>query len=157
MTMPESWYTRLERIGFNFFPAVFGTGATVTYIASDYREVRVRLPLSWRTRNYVGTIFGGSMYAATDPIYMVMLYKLLGSNYIIWDKAATIRFRKPGRATLYATCIVDTTETQAIQETLETRPSIDRVYQIELTDAEGVVHASIEKTVCVGRKNRTAA
>ena len=120
--MPESWSTRLERIGFNFFPAVFGTGATITYIASDYREVRVRLPLSWRTRNYVGTIFGGSMYAATDPIYMVMLYKLLGSKYIVWDKAATIRFRKPGRATLYAKFVVDTSETQAIRDILKTRP-----------------------------------
>ena len=84
MMMSESWFTRLERIGFNFFPAMFGTGATVTYIASDYREVRMRLPLSWRTRNYVGTIFGGSIYAATDPSYMVMHYKLLGSNYIIY-------------------------------------------------------------------------
>ncbi len=155
--MPESWSTRLERIGFNFFPAVFGTGATVTYIASDYREVRVRLPLSWRTRNYVGTIFGGSMYAATDPIYVVMLYKLLGSKYIIWDKAAAIRFRRPGRATLYAKFVVDASETQMIEHILETRPSIDRVYQIELIDAEGVVHASIEKTVYVGRKNGSAA
>ena len=155
--MPESWSTRLERIGFNLFPAVFGTGATITYIASDYREVRVRLPLSWRTRNYVGTIFGGSMYAATDPIYMVMLYKLLGSKYIVWDKAATIRFRKPGRATLYAKFVVDTSETQAIRDILKTRPSVDRVYQIELTDAKGVVHANIEKTVYVGRKNGTAA
>jgi Domain of unknown function (DUF4442) len=97
------------------------------------------------------------MYAATDPIYMVMLSKLLGSSYIVWDKAATIRFRKPGRATLYATFVVDATETQAIQEMLETRSSIDRVYQIELTDAAGVVHASIEKTVYVRRKDRAIA
>ena len=54
--MSESWQTRLRRWGFNFFPAYRGTGARITYIAADWREVRIRLPLSWRTRNYVGTI-----------------------------------------------------------------------------------------------------
>jgi len=59
--------------------------------------VRIRLPLIWRTRNYVGTIFGGSLYGAVDPIYMIMLIKALGPDYIVWDKAATIRFLRPGR------------------------------------------------------------
>ena len=98
--MPESWRSRLQRWGFNLFPAWRGTGARVTYVADDWREVRVRLPLSWRTRNYVGTIFGGSLYGAADPIYMIMLIKVLGPGYVVWDKAATIRFRKPGTATL---------------------------------------------------------
>src|SRR6266540_456863 len=58
--MPESWHTRWLRWKMKLFPAWRGTGATVTYIAGDFRELRVKLPLSWRTRNYVGTIFGGS-------------------------------------------------------------------------------------------------
>ena len=74
--MPESMRSRLARWGFNVFPAYWGTGARVTYIADDYREMHVRLPLTWRTRNYVGTIFGGSMYAAIDPVYMIMLMKI---------------------------------------------------------------------------------
>ena len=94
---------RWLRLLFNVFPAYRGTGARVTYIAEDFSEVRVKLPLSWRTRNYVGTIFGGSIYGAVDPMYMIMLIKLLGSDYIVWDKAASIRFRKPGRTTLFAT------------------------------------------------------
>ena len=66
--MPESFESRKMRWGFNLFPAFRGTGARVTYIASDFHEARVRLPLSWRTRNYVGTIFGGSLYGAVDPM-----------------------------------------------------------------------------------------
>ena len=97
------------------------------------------------------------MYAATDPIYMVMLSKLLGSQYIVWDKAATIRFKKPGRTTLYARFTVDATETKAIQELLLTHAATDRVYQVDLTDAAGVVHASIEKTVYIRCKNRAIA
>jgi acyl-coenzyme A thioesterase PaaI-like protein len=149
--MPESWRTRLERFGFNLFPAVFSTGATITYIANDYREVRLRLPLTWRTRNYVGTIFGGSMYSAVDPIYMVMLYRVLGRDYVIWDKAASIRFKKPGRSTLFAQFRLEETEIQAIQRELKTQAAVDRVYTVDLTDALGVVHATVEKTVYVRR------
>ena len=88
---------------FNLWPCFRGTGARVTHIADDWSELRVRLPLSRRTRNYVGTIFGGSMYAAVDPFQMLMLIQRLGPEYVVWDKAATIRFRQPGRSTLTAT------------------------------------------------------
>src|SRR5690349_10454914 len=101
--MAESLQSRLQRWGFNRFPAFRGTGGRITYIASDWREVRLQVPLSRRTRNYVGTIYGGSMYGAVDPIYMVMLIRLLGPEYIVWDKSASITFKRPGRSTLYAT------------------------------------------------------
>lgn len=147
--MPESWATRRTRWGFNLFPAWRGTGARVTYIAADWRELRVRLPLSWRTRNYVGTIFGGSLYGAVDPMYMIMLIHVLGPAYTVWDKAATIRFRKPGRATLYARFLLDDAEIATIRRLLETEPSIDRVYTMDLADANGLVHASVEKTIYI--------
>ena len=149
--MPESWASRRMRWGFNLFPAFRGTGARVTYIAGDFREARVRLPLSWRTRNYVGTIFGGSLYGAVDPMYMILLIKILGPRYTVWDKAATIRFVKPGRGTLYATFRIEEAEIDAIREALETAPSVDRVYRVELTDTAGVVHAAVEKTIYIRR------
>jgi acyl-coenzyme A thioesterase PaaI-like protein len=150
--VPESWATRRTRWGFNLFPAWRGTGARVTYISADWREVRVRLPLSWRTRNYVGTIFGGSLYGAADPMYMIMLIHVLGPGYTVWDKAATIRFRKPGRSTLFARFHLEAAEIAEIRRLLESVPSIDRVYTVDLVDAEGVVHASVDKTTYI-RKN----
>jgi acyl-coenzyme A thioesterase PaaI-like protein len=150
--VPESWRTRITRWGFNLFPAWRGTGARVTHIAADWREVRVRLPLSWRTRNYVGTIFGGSLYGAADPMYMIMLIKNLGPGYAVWDKAATIRFRKPGRTTLFARFVLEEAELDEIRRLLETAASIERVYTVDLADAEGTVHATVEKTIHV-RKN----
>ena len=100
--MPESFKTRRFRWFWNFFPAYRGTGARIIYVADDFREVRIKLPLSWRSRNYVGSIFGGSLYGSVDPIYMLMLIHILGPEYVVWDKAAKIRFRKPGKKTLYA-------------------------------------------------------
>jgi hypothetical protein len=143
------------RWGFNFFPAYRGTGARVTYMSGDFREVHVKLPLNWRTRNYVGTIFGGSLYGAVDPHYMLMLIKILGRDYVVWDKAATIRFKKPGRGTLYSRFVISEEEIETIRRRLETEHSIDRVYRADLVDADGVVHAEVEKTVYIRRKDRT--
>lgn len=141
----------MTRWWFNWFPAYRGTGAWVTAIASDWREVRIKLPRNIQTYNYVGTIFGGSMYAAVDPFYMIMLIRNLGKEYVVWDKAATIRFRKPGRSTLYARFTLDEAELQAIRDALKESRSIDRVYHINLTDAQGVIHAEIEKVIYIRR------
>ena len=149
--MPESFASRLQRWKFNLFPAYRGTGGRITYVAGDFREVRVRLPLSWRTRNAVGTIFGGSLYGAVDPVYMIMLIRLLGPAYVVWDKAAEIRFIRPGRSTLTATFTIDDGELEAIrQET--TKGPIDRFYSVDLIDDNEVVHATVRKTIYVRRK-----
>jgi hypothetical protein len=150
--MPESFESRIMRWRFNLFPAYRGTGARVTYIASDFRELRVRIPLSWRTKNAVGTIFGGSLYGAVDPIYMILLMRVLGREYVVWDKASTIRFRKPGRMTLTATFRVDEAELEAIRNATATGEPVDRSYNVDIVDAEGVVHASVEQVIYVRRK-----
>ncbi len=150
--MPESFKSRVLRWKFNLFPAYRGSGARVTYIADDFRELRVRLRLSLRTRNYVGTIFGGSMYAAVDPMYMIMLIQLLGRDYVVWDKAATIRFRRPGRSTLFATFTLGDAELEAIRAATASGQSIDRTYNVDLVDADGLVHASVEKVIYIKRK-----
>jgi acyl-coenzyme A thioesterase PaaI-like protein len=150
--MAESLRTRVQRLGFNWFPAYRATGGRITFIAADWREIRIRLPLNLRTRNYVGTLFGGSMYGAVDPIYMVMLIRTLGPGFVVWDKAASIRFRRPGRTTLYARFVLDDAELDAIHAALRAAPTVDRTYTVDLTDAEGVVHATVEKVIHVRRK-----
>ena len=153
--MPESFKSRRFRWGFNLFPAYRGTGGRVTYIADDFREVHVKLPLNWRTRNYVGTIYGGSIYGAVDPIYMLMLMQILGKEYVVWDKAATIRFKKPGKEALYVDFQVDQNEIDEIKRLAETERSIDRNYNLELKDKNGVVHAFIEKTIYISKRKET--
>ena len=145
------------RWGFNLFPAFWGTGARVDYISSDLREVLVRIPHGWSTRNYVGTTFGGSMYAAVDPFYAIMLMQNLGPGYIVWDKAAAIRYRRPGLTALYARFTLGEGELRGIREELaaggrDGRGSVDRVYSVDLTDASGEIHATVEKTLYIRRK-----
>ncbi len=152
MNMSDRFESRLARWKFNLFPAYRGTGGRVVYIADDFREIRVKVPLSWRTRNYVGTIYGGSMYGAVDPIYMLMLIKILGRDYVVWDKAANIRFKKPGKQTLYVDFRLSDDEIGEIKRLAENEKSIDRIYNVELKDKSGVVHAQIEKTIYISKK-----
>ncbi|HLF15953.1 MAG TPA: DUF4442 domain-containing protein [Candidatus Thermoplasmatota archaeon] len=142
-------HPKLFRHVINFFPAYRGTGAWVTAIAPDWSEMRIRLPLSWRTRNYVGTIFGGSLYAAVDPMFMFMLMHRLGPDYLVWDKAASVRFRRPGRAQLTAVCRMPDAEVAEVKRLLQTAEKVDRTYTVDLVDKEGAVHASVEKVVNV--------
>ena len=148
----ESLRTRLRRLRFNFFPAFRATGARVIYLSEDMRKLRIRLPLNFRTRNIHGTLFGGAMYAATDPLYAVLVKVALGPGFIIWDKAGAIRYKKPGRSTLYAECSLSDSQVASMKKRLEAESSVDLDYEIELLDERGVVHAIVQKTIYAGRK-----
>lgn len=150
--MPESFRTMLRRIWFNHWPCYRGSGGRITYMADDYKHIRVKIPLNRNTRNIMGTIYGGSMYSAIDPFYMDMLMKLLGNDYIVWDKAASIRFMKPGRKNLFAEFYMTDREIDTIKEELMDKKSIDRHYKVELKDKEGKVYAIVEKTVFVRKR-----
>ncbi len=151
--MPESWRSRLLRLRLNWIPAYRGTGARIAFISDDFLEVRIRLPLSWRTRNYVGTIFGGSLYGAIDPIYMVMLIRALGPEFVVWDKAASLRFLRPGRSTLHATFRLDAGTVAGIAAEARAAGRMTRDFEIELVDAEGQVCFACTKTIHVRWKS----
>ena len=152
MALLNSVTNKLRCWSFYYFACYRGTGARMRFIAPDWSEIRLDVPLSWRTRNYLGTIFGGSIYASIDPIYMIMLIRRLGPEFVVWDKAATIQFKKPGRETLQARFVVSDEELAAIRAVLETKRSVDRNYLVELVDGSGTVCATIEKVIYIRRR-----
>jgi len=143
------------RLSLNLFPAFRRTGGRAIYFSDDMRHARVEVPLNWKTRNYVGTIYGGSIYGAVDPFYMLMFIKQLGPDYIVWDKAAVIRFKRPGRMTLTAEFHIDGEELDSIRSELEQKEKIDRVYMVELRDRDDTLCATVEKTIHFRKKQTT--
>jgi acyl-coenzyme A thioesterase PaaI-like protein len=89
----------LEKL-INFYPSLMGAGIRSRSI--DERTVAVEMKLNIFNRNIVGVHFGGSLYAMCDPWFMLILMRLLGDHYTVWDKAASIQFRRPGRGTVKA-------------------------------------------------------
>jgi len=134
-----------------YFPFL-GAGIRLKKVADDYRYVRVEMPLTWYNRNYVGTQFGGSIYAMCDPIYMLMLMQNLGREYIVWDKAANIDFIKPGRRRLIAEFRWTQDEIEFIKE--KTKGGDKYVFDKEVLifDSEGTLIAKVIKTLYVRLK-----
>lgn len=152
MTTPESLKNRFFRYGINLYPMFFGTGGKVLFIAGDWKKVVVRLSLNIWTRNYVGTIFGGSQFSATDPMYMVMLINILGDDYVVWDKSANIQFKKPGKGKLTSEFIYTEDEINQIKQITATAGKYEFTKISSWIDAKGEVVSTIEKSVYVATK-----
>jgi hypothetical protein len=140
------------RRGVNLWPPFLGMGSRVRRIAPDMKSIDVEMKLRWWNANYVGTHFGGSLFAMTDPFYMLMLMANLGRDYIVWDKAASIRYRKPGKGTVRAEFRLTDAELDDIREKLNTLPKWEPVFKVEVKDAQGTVIAEVEKVLHVKKK-----
>ena len=140
------------RLMFNLWPPLLGAGIRITHIQEDWKEVNVEMRLRWWNANYVGTHYGGSLYSMTDPFFMVMLIEILGRDYIVWDKSAAIRFRRPGRGTVYAKFRVRDAQVAEIRTALQAEEKVEREFAIEVKDGEGVVIAEVKKLLHFRRK-----
>lgn len=150
--IPPRWRPTLLRLGLNWFPAYRATGARLVEVSPNLKRIVVRLPLKRTTKNGAGTLFGGSLYAATDPIYALLLAANLGPAYVVWDKAASIRYRKPGREPLLAEFVICDADLDGVRAEIERDGSCDRSFATTFRDRAGIVHVEIEKTVYIACK-----
>src|SRR5271155_2557612 len=148
---------RHMRTRLNLYPPFLGAGIRVKRLATDWKEIDVEMKLRWWNRNYVGTHYGGSLYSMTDPFFMVMLIENLGKDYIVWDKAASIRFRKPGRGTVFAEFRLTDQQIHEIKQALTTEKKIERIFTVEVKDESGAVIAEVEKLLHIRKKDQTSA
>lgn len=140
-------FMRLAR----FFPPIRRTGVRIKRLSDDWLEWDVELPLTYRTRNYVGTQYGGSLYSAADPFLMLSFMQLVDG--IVWDKGATIRFKRPGRGKLFMQVRIDPDEPASIQAELERSEKFDRTYTLAWTDADETVIAEVDKVLHFRQKS----
>ena len=136
----------------NLWPPFLGAGIRVKHIAPDMKSVDVEMKLRWWNANYVGTHFGGSLFAITDAFYMLMLMANLGGGYIVWDKAASIRYRRPGRGTVRAEFRLSDAQIEDIREKLKTLPKYEPIIPVEVKDTSGEVIAAVERVLHVRKK-----
>jgi len=134
------------------YPPYFGAGIKVRYISPDFRKVQVSMGLKWYNRNYVRTQFGGSLYSMTDPFYMLMLMENLGSDYIVWDKAAHIEFVSPGKGAVHAEFKIDQALLDDIREHTANGEKYLPKYRAIVHDDQGTLVARVEKTLYIRRK-----
>lgn len=144
------------RVMFNLWPPLLGAGIRITRIQPDWQEVDVEMKLRRWNANYVGTHYGGSLYSMTDPFYMVMFIEILGRDYIVWDKSASIRFRKPGRGTVFAKFRIMEGQIEEIREALKTEEKLDREFSVDVKSGGGDVIAEVKKVLQFRNRKRDA-
>jgi len=140
------------RLGMNLWPPYLVCGIHVTRLSDDWRQARVELRMRPWNRNYVGTHFGGSLFAMSDPFWMLLLMHRLGSDYYVWDQAAEITFVKPGRGTVWTTFEVDDAIVARIRAATAAGDKHLQWFDNEVLDADGEVVARVRKQVYVRRK-----
>jgi acyl-coenzyme A thioesterase PaaI-like protein len=136
----------------NFYPPFLGAGIRVRRVGPDRRAFEVRMKLHFFNRNYVGTHFGGSLYAMCDPFFMLILIPALGPEYVVWDKAATIRFKRPGRGTVRATFDIPQVRVDEIRRAADDGERVEPVFTAEVVGEDGMVVAEVDKTLYVRRQ-----
>jgi acyl-coenzyme A thioesterase PaaI-like protein len=137
-----------------FYPPFLGAGIRVARLSDDLREIDVEMKLHWWNRNYVRTHYGGSLYSMADPFYMVMLIENLGPDYIVWDKAASIRFRKPGKGTVRAEFRITEEQIESLRAQVDSQGKIETTFNVQVRDESGEVVAEVEKLLHIRRKER---
>jgi Domain of unknown function (DUF4442) len=151
--------SRLQRFmlrAINVWPPMAGAGIRVQW-SPDHKAVDVEMKLRFWNRNYVGTHYGGSLYSMADPFYMLMLMENLGRDYIVWDKAASIRFRKPGKGRVKAEFRLSGSQLDEIREKLATQEKYEPTFVVEIKDETGDVVAEVTKVLYIRRKDSVRA
>ncbi|GAL65222.1 DUF4442 domain-containing protein [Jejuia pallidilutea] len=143
---------QIYKYGFNWSPMYKRSTGKIIEVSDDLHYVKIKIPLSWKNRNYVGSMFGGSMLSATDPIYMIQLINILGDAYVVWDKAATIKYRRPATSTVYCEFVFTTEEIRQIKLNISKKGEIDITKNPNIITKDSTVIAKLSKTIYVADK-----
>ncbi|OWY37168.1 tetrameric acyl-CoA thioesterase [Xenophilus sp. AP218F] len=142
----------LAKLLFNLWPPFLGAGIRVRRLSPDFREAEVSMKLGLGNRNYVGTHFGGSLYAMTDPFYMLMLLRQLGRDYYVWDKSGSIDYVKPGRGVVSARFAIDQALVDEVRKATANGDRYLPELSVDVVDQQGELVARVRKTLYVRRK-----
>lgn len=145
---------KLFKYGFNLSPMYRRSTAKITSVSEDLMHVKIKLPISYKNRNYVNSIYGGSLFSAVDPIPMVQLINLIGDDYVVWDKSAKIEFKRPAKEHLYAEFSFNHDELEEIKKRVKEENEIEIIKTTTLTDkAKTKTFCEVHKTIYVADKH----
>ena len=142
------------KYGFNISPMYRRSTGKIVDVSDNLYNVKVKIPISYKNKNYVGSIFGGSLFSATDPVFMIQLMNILGNDYVVWDKSATIKFKRPAKENSYVNFTFTEDEIQQIKERVKEEKEIDLSKEINITNKEtSTIYAEVSKIIYIADKS----
>lgn len=144
---------QIYKHGFNWSPMYRRSTGKIIEVSNDLLYVKVKIPISLKNKNYVGSIFGGSLFSATDPIYMIQLMNILKEDYIVWDKDASIKYKRPAKENVYAEFVFTHEEIEKIKNQVSENGEFNLVKKLLIVNNENVVFAEVSKTIYIANKS----
>src|SRR5262245_41251177 len=136
----------------NLWPPFLFNSVHVLSISEDWSKTVVRLKLRFWNRNYVGTQFGGNLFAMGDPWWMLMTMHRLGKQYLVWDKAGAIEFVAPGKGDVFGTFELSEEAVQEMRAAAADGSKVVRWFETEMKTRDGTVVARVRKQIYVRLK-----
>ncbi len=135
-----------------FYPPLFFQRIWVVCFAKDFKGVEVKIFHSFLNRNYNRSIFGGTIFSASDPFYAILFDQALqrrGIKSRVWLKSAEIQYLKPGRTTLYFKIDITEADLNEAEQTLQKVGKFVRRFPMEIYDKNGVLCAKVQNEVYI--------
>ncbi|WP_396591393.1 DUF4442 domain-containing protein [Allomuricauda sp. R78024] len=143
----------LFKYGFNLSPMYRRSTGRIIHVSEDLLSITIKLPITYKNRNYVNSIFGGSMFSAVDPIPMVQLINLLGTDFVVWDKSAEVFFKRPAKENLYAHFTYTLEELEKIRNQIALQNEMEILKTTSLTNQDQtIVYCQVKKTIYIADK-----
>ena len=143
----------LFKLMFNISPMYRRSCGRITSVSKDLHIVKIKISLTYKNKNYVGSMFGGSLFSATDPIYMIQLMQILGKDYVVWDKSTEIKFKKPVYKSAYAIFEFTAEELESIKSKVASENEVNHVKKLYITDENNLIYSELDKTIYISSKS----
>jgi acyl-coenzyme A thioesterase PaaI-like protein len=121
----------------------------------DWRHVRIRLPLSFFTRNLGGSMFGGAQACLADPVAAIACAHIF-PDYSVWTRALTVDFREIGNSDLELRFDFDAALEARIRDELQTAGRSTPSFEYAYYRADGALCTQITATVAIRPKGYRA-
>ena len=141
-------------LALNAYPPYAAAGIRIVEVAPDVSKIVVQMGLHPWNRNFLGTHFGGSLYSMCDPFFLFQVLFALGDDYVVWDKAANIRFMKPGKGTVRAQFDMPASKIEELRSLAAGGLKVEPTFKVSVKDDTGDTVAEVEKILYIRLKRR---
>ena len=134
------------------YPPLFFQRIWVVKFGREFKTVEVKIFKSLFNSNYNKSIFGGTIFGASDPFYALLFDQIMqrkGYKVRVWLKSAQINYLKPGRSHLYFKIILTDEEINEACHILNTVGKFVKAYPIEIFNKEGDLCATVSNEVYI--------
>ncbi len=141
-----SWLSARRQL--EWFPPFWCMGVKVLELSDDWRLVRLRLPLTFWSKNMGGSMFGGHQASLADPVAALACARRF-PGYHVWTRSMQVDFRHPGDTDLELRFEFPAALEQRIQEELARKGRSTPQFEYGLYRADGSCCTWVHNSVAI--------